>query len=87
MDGCVKFPTQTISICILSSMDLQAIVRTEDIMERTLIVSRLSGNKVIDSLVCFTLKHSELVCMREGLLSLSKWRNTSGKFIGPVLRC
>jgi hypothetical protein len=51
-------------------MDLQAIIKTEDITERTLIVPRLSENKGIDSLVRFTLKHSELVCMREGLLSL-----------------
>jgi hypothetical protein len=61
---------KTISICVLSSMNLQAIVKIEDIMERTLIVSRLSENKGINSLVRFTLKHSELVCMREGLLSL-----------------
>lgn len=61
---------KTISICVLSSMDLQAIIKTEDITERTLIVSRLSENKGIDSLVRFTLKHSELVCMREDLLSL-----------------
>jgi tetrahydromethanopterin S-methyltransferase subunit A len=47
---------KTIAICVLSSMDfLQAIARSEDMMERILIVGRLlSENKGIDSLVRFT---------------------------------
>ncbi|MGC1928264.1 MAG: hypothetical protein WA667_04770 [Candidatus Nitrosopolaris sp.] len=51
-----------IAICTLSNMYLlQSISRTDDIMNRILIVGRLlSENRGIDTLVRFTLKHPEL---------------------------
>jgi len=51
-----------IAICTLSTMHLlQSIARTDDIMNRILIVGRLlSEYKGIDILVRFTLKHPEL---------------------------
>jgi tetrahydromethanopterin S-methyltransferase subunit A len=90
---------KTIAICVLSSMDLlQAIARSEDMMERILIVGRLlSENKGIDTLIRFTLEHSELVCMmvcgkdvkghQPGQALLSLYRNgvtTEGKIIGAT---
>jgi tetrahydromethanopterin S-methyltransferase subunit A len=90
---------KTIAICVLSSMDLlQAIARSEDMMERILIVGRLlSENKGIDSLVRFTIRHPELVYMivcgkdvkghQSGQALLSLYRNgvtTDGKIIGAT---
>jgi tetrahydromethanopterin S-methyltransferase subunit A len=90
---------KTIAICALSSMDLlQAIARREDMMERILIVGRLlSENKGIDTLVRFTLKHSELVYVvvcgkdvkghQSGQALLSLHRNgvtAEGKIIGAT---
>jgi tetrahydromethanopterin S-methyltransferase subunit A len=98
-DACFIGKGKTIAICVLSSMDLlQAIARSEDMMERILIVGRLlSENKGIDSLVRFTLKHSELVYMivcgkdvkghQSGQALLSLHRNgvtTDGKIIGAT---
>lgn len=90
---------KTIAICVLSSMDLlQAIARSEDMMERILIVGRLlSENKGIDSLVRFTIRHPELVYMivcgkdvnghQSGQALLSLYRNgvtTDGRIIGAT---
>jgi tetrahydromethanopterin S-methyltransferase subunit A len=52
---------KTIAICVLSSIGLlQSIARSDNMMERILIVGRLlSENKGIDTLVRFTLKHSD----------------------------
>ncbi|MGC1927705.1 MAG: hypothetical protein WA667_01915 [Candidatus Nitrosopolaris sp.] len=80
-----------VAICTLSSMYLlQTIARTEDIMNRILIVGRLlSENMGIDTLVRFTLKHPELryiiVCGRDvkghqsGQALLSLHINGAGK--------
>ena len=69
---------------------LQSIARTDDIMNRILIVGRLlSENRGIDTLVRFTLKHRELryiiLCGRDvkghqsGQALLSLHRNGIGK--------
>jgi tetrahydromethanopterin S-methyltransferase subunit A len=80
-----------IAVCTLSSLHLlQSIARTDDIMNRILIVGRLlSENKGIDTLVRFTLKHPELryiiVCGRDvkghqsGQALLSLHKNGTGK--------
>jgi len=80
-----------IAICTLSSIHLlQSIARTDDILNRILIVGRLlSENKGIDTLVRFTLKHPELryiiVCGRDvkghqsGQALLSLHKNGTGK--------
>jgi tetrahydromethanopterin S-methyltransferase subunit A len=89
---------KTIAICVMSMDLLQAIARSEDMMERILIVGRLlSENKGIDSLVRFTLRHPELVYMivcgkdvkghQSGQALLSLYRNgvtTEGKIIGAT---
>jgi tetrahydromethanopterin S-methyltransferase subunit A len=98
-DACFMGKGKTIAVCTLSSMDLlQAIAKSEEMMERILVVGRLlSENKGIDALVRFTSKHSELVYMivcgrdvkghRSGQALLSLYRNgvtTDGKIIGAT---
>jgi tetrahydromethanopterin S-methyltransferase subunit A len=90
---------KTAAICTLSSIDLlQAIARTEDVMNRILVVGRLlSENRGIDTLIRFTLRHSELlylvVCGKDvkghqaGQALLSLYRNgisRDGKIIGAI---
>lgn len=91
-----------IAICTLSNMHLlQSIARTDDIMNRILIVGRLlSENKGIDTLVRFTLKHPELryiiVCGKDvkghqsgqALLSLHKnGTDKDSRIIGATANC
>jgi tetrahydromethanopterin S-methyltransferase subunit A len=98
-DGYFIGKGKTVAICALSSMDLlRAIARREDLMNKILIVGRLlSENNGIDTLIRFTLKHSELlylvVCGKDakghqsGQALLSLHRNgvtTDGKIIGAT---